>query len=229
MFSYRSHKKELLDADGIPAEDLYVNLKELDTINHWLGGYTISFDALTKILSQQKQYTIVDIGCGGGDTLKRIYNWNQKQQFKLRLMGIDLKQTCIDYCKSNRPNTDIDFICDDYRNMSTYAADIDLIHACLFCHHLSDDEIVDLIQFAQKNKSTLIINDLQRHPIAYYAIKWLTYFLSKSYLVKNDAPLSVLRGFRKKELQAIIERSGAKKVKLHYRWAFRYQVIVYAE
>jgi 2-polyprenyl-3-methyl-5-hydroxy-6-metoxy-1,4-benzoquinol methylase len=228
MFSNRSKKKELLDAEGIPAEDLYLNLKELDTINLLLGGYSISFNALKRVMTQKKQYTIVDIGCGGGDTLKRIDKWNQKQKFKLRLMGIDLKQTCIDYCKNNRPNSDIEFICDDYRNMYSYAPNIDLIHACLFCHHLSDDEIVNLIQFAQKNKSTLVINDLQRHPIAYFAIKWLTYFLSTSYLVKNDAPLSVLRGFRKKELQAIIKRSGARNFKLRYKWAFRYQVIVYA-
>ena len=84
-----------------------------------------------------------------------------------------------------------------------------------------------MIQFAQKNNAVLIINDLERNVIAYYAIKFLTAIFSKSYLVKNDAPLSVLRGFKKGEWLDMILKSGAKKYSVKNKWAFRHQVIVY--
>jgi hypothetical protein len=48
-------------------------------------------------------------------------------------------------------------------------------------------------------------------------------------LVKNDAPLSVLRGFKKKEWLEIIQQSGAKNYTLKNKWAFRHQVIIYAK
>jgi hypothetical protein len=228
MFKQRSYKKELLDADYIPDKDLYQNLKELDVINFLLGGYRITFSALKKVLKKEKQYTIVDIGSGGGDTLKRIYKWNQLKKYKLNLVGIDLKQTCVNYAVSVNPISELKFICDDYKNSYKHLPNVNIIHACLFCHHLTDEEIIELIQFTQINSSTLIINDLERNAFAYYAIKLLTRFFSKSYLVKNDAPLSVLRGFKMNEWKKIIQKSGAKHYTINYKWAFRHEVIIYA-
>jgi 2-polyprenyl-3-methyl-5-hydroxy-6-metoxy-1,4-benzoquinol methylase len=228
MFKERSNKKELLDADFIPEKDLHQNLRELDVINDLLGGYKMTFSALKKVLKKDTQYNIVDIGSGGGDTLKRIYKWNKTQNLNLNLFGIDLKQTCVNYAERENSNSQLNFICDDYKNIYKHLSKVDVIHACLFCHHLSNEEIVELIKFAQKNKSTLIINDLERNAFAHYSIKLLTKLFSKSYLVKNDAPLSVLRGFKKAEWKNIIQQSGAKNFSINYKWAFRHEVIIYA-
>ena len=227
MFNSRSSKKELLDQDEIPEEDLFQNLRELDFINHWLGGYNISFGSLKKVIEKGRRYAFVDIGCGGGDTLKRIENWRMKAGYSIELHGVDLKPTCIQYAKRNHKNTGINFVCDDYRNIHKHLAEIDIIHACLFCHHLSDDEIVGLIRFAMDHKAILLINDLERNSLAYYSIKVLTKLFSKSYLVKNDAPLSVLRGFKKKEWLEILKKSGAEKFSVTNKWAFRHEIIVY--
>ncbi|MBC7426526.1 MAG: methyltransferase domain-containing protein [Bacteroidia bacterium] len=227
MLKNRSYETELLDADNIPKKDLFQNLSELHTINKLLGGYKITFKGLSKILKKNKKTVIADIGSGGGDTLKEIYKWN-KGRYDLKLFGIDLKQDCIEYSVSNNPNNDITFICDDYRNAHNHIEKIDILHACLFCHHLNENDIVDLIKFAQNHKITLLINDLERNPFAYYSIKILTRIFSKSYLVKNDAPLSVWRGFKTSEWKSMIKKSGAKNFVLQKKWAFRHLVIVYA-
>jgi 2-polyprenyl-3-methyl-5-hydroxy-6-metoxy-1,4-benzoquinol methylase len=227
MFKQRSDKKELLDAENIPEKDLFINLKELHVINKYLGGYQISKNALKSILDKNKTYSILDIGSGGGDTLKEIFNWGNKNKYNLNLYGLDLKQSCINYSLINSPINEIQFICDDYLNINTHLKEVNIIHACLFCHHLSEREIIDLIQFAQLNNSILVINDLERNPFAYYSIKFLTQLFSNSYLVKNDAPLSVLRGFKRKEWISILEKSGNKSFSLKYKWAFRYELIIY--
>lgn len=227
MFSQRSTDKELLDQEHIPAEDLYRNLRELDFINHWLGGYAISFSGLKRILKSNKKMHLVDIGCGGGDTLKRIAQWNTKARFDLKLYGVDLKSVCIEYAGQNLNGKDVTLICDDYRNVFNHIEHADVIHACLFCHHLSTEQMVELVRFCRQKKCILIVNDLERNPIAYYSIKLLTRLFSNSYLVKNDAPLSVLRGFKKKEWIAILKQAGAQKYTVLNKWAFRHLVIVY--
>ena len=228
MFKFRSSEKELLDADYIPEKDLFQNLKELDFINNWLGGYQISFSALRKVLTQNRKYTLVDIGSGGGDTLKRIRNWVKKYGVELRLYGVDIKPVCIDYSRRNAGREGIEFICDDYRNVFGHVSEIDIIHASLFCHHLSDEELVELIRFSIGHKTLLVINDLERSGLAYYLIKILTAVFSKSYLVKHDAPMSVSRGFKRREWIAILNEAGATKFSVKNRWAFRHEVIVYS-
>lgn len=227
MLKYRSAQKELLDADDIPTADLFQNLRELDRINTLLGGYNITFSALKKIIQPNKFYTLIDIGCGGGDTLKHIKKWQTKKHLHLNLIGIDLKPVCIEYANLQNPAQNIRYICDDYRNMFLYVDNIDIIHACLFCHHLTETQLIELIRFALERRITLIINDLERNPIAYYAIKTLTSLFSKSYLVKNDAPLSVARGFKKKEWVAIINKAGATDFTVKNKWAFRHEIIIY--
>lgn len=227
MFRHRSLQKELLDAEEIPSEDLFQNLRELDFINHWLGGYQVSFNALKRVLQEGRRYVLVDIGCGGGDTLKRIAAWNGKASFDLDLYGVDLKPDCIAYATENLAHTGVKLVCDDYRNTYRHLAHVDIIHACLFCHHLTDEQLIELVRFALKSKAVLVVNDLERNVLAHYSIKLLTRLFSKSYLVKNDAPLSVLRGFKRKEWEDILKRAGAKRFSVRNKWAFRHEVIVY--
>jgi 2-polyprenyl-3-methyl-5-hydroxy-6-metoxy-1,4-benzoquinol methylase len=223
MFKHRSHTKELLDGD-VPEKDLILNLKELHSINTLLGGYAISVNAFNKIDLQNKN--IVDIGSGGGDMLHEIYKYTQKKNINCRLCGVDLKEVCTKYAESHLPQQ-LTFITDDYRNVRKHIEKIDILHACLFTHHLSNEQIVELIEFAIENKCTLIINDLERNPLAYYSIKALTSIFSKSYLVKNDAPLSVLRGFKKKEWLTVLQQAGATNYSVQWKWAFRHQIIIY--
>lgn len=69
------------------------------------------------------------------------------------------------------------------------------------------------------------INDLQRNWFAYHSIKIITRFFSSSYLVKNDAPLSVARGFHKDEWLQVFQKAGIKNFNVEWKWAFRYLII----
>ncbi len=223
MFKQRSKQKELLDGK-VEREDLVQNLKELHEINKLLGGYNISLSALKTIDTQNK--VLVDIGSGGGDTLEEIRKWSVSQKQTMTLIGIDLKADCVEYSKSHL-NKSLTFIEDDYRNIGAHLSNVDIIHACLFTHHLTNDEITELIELAKNKNSVLIINDLNRNSIAYYGIKLLTRVFSKSHLVKHDAPLSVLRGFTKKEWKNLIQSAGATNYSIKWKWAFRHQIIIY--
>lgn len=224
MFKNRTHQRELLDGE-VAQSDLFLNLKELHFINKKLGGYRVSLDALKKIHFDSNSH-LVDIGFGGGETLSEIQNFLQNSGISIRLSGIDLKLECKQYAEQHLPKN-IQLITDDYRNLDQYFDHVTHLHAALFCHHLSNTEIIELIEFCLKRNITLIINDLQRHPIAYYSIKWLTRLFSKSHLVKNDAPLSVLRGFKRKEWLDLLQQAQSNHFQIKYKWAFRHQLIIY--
>jgi 2-polyprenyl-3-methyl-5-hydroxy-6-metoxy-1,4-benzoquinol methylase len=218
MFPDRSLQPELLDGDVAPSE-LYVNLRELDAINSMLGGYRTSLNALKKVLNRTREFIIADIGCGGGDTLRKIQAWCLSEHYNVRLQGVDIKKDCVTYSAMHDDTGLIDFIADDYRHYIEHNK-VDILHASLFCHHLAEKEIEALIATAVKKKIVLIINDLERHPIAYYSIRLLTRLFS-------DAPLSVLRGFKTREWNRLIRNAGATRYSVRRSWAFRHEVIIY--
>ncbi len=227
-FTHRSYQSELLDAPNIPKELLSQNLRELDFINRTLGGHSITLSGIKKLLTDKnKIYHIVDIGCGGGDAMKSISDWAKINNYKVRLTGVDMNANAIDhmnnYCKGY---SEITGVVSDYRDFLKKNSEVDIIHCSLFCHHLKDDELIELFNyFKQHAKIGFIINDLQRHWLAYYSIKFLTQLLNGSTLVKNDGPLSVLRGFRMEELNSLFKKVEIKNVSIEWKWAFRYLII----
>ncbi len=230
LFLNRSSEKELLDQDNIPQKDLFRNLKELDTINQLLGGYQVIFRGINKLIPKPRKQAIhlLDIGSGGGDTLRQIYRkYNGK--LELSLTGVDLKPDCILYAEKRNKNLPLNFIESDYKDIFRIDENTqyDIITASLFCHHLSNEELVKLFSWMNQNAKTgFIINDIHRNPWAYYSIKGITKLFSKSYLVKNDAALSVLRAFKKAELEALLQQAGIENYRIEWIWAFRWLVTV---
>ena len=227
-FTNRSYELELLDAPYIPKELLFKNLRELDVVNRLLGGHAITLSGIKKLVTDKnKIYRIVDIGCGGGDAMKQIAKWTKKNNFKVELIGVDMNADAIAFMKDEcREFSNITGIVSDYREYLKSNTDVDIVHCSLFCHHLKDDELIELFQYMnQYTRVGFIVNDLQRHWFAYYSIKFLTRLLNGSTLVKNDAPLSVLRGFRKEELITLLEKSKVKNYTVKWKWAFRYLVL----
>lgn len=226
-FTTRSYQAELLDADSIPTADLYQNLKELETINKLLGGHAATLKALGKLpLNPNTTYRILDIGCGGGDTLLTIAKWARSKQLRFELVGVDLKKDCIDYAMQNCIQyPEISFVVSNYKDLDFKTQSYDIIVTSLFCHHLTDEELSHLIEWATHNATIgMVINDLHRHPFAYYSIWLLTALLSKSYLVKNDAKLSVLRGFSKKDWQGLMPQNI--NMLCQWQWAFRWMLVL---
>jgi ubiquinone/menaquinone biosynthesis C-methylase UbiE len=158
-----------------------------------------------------------------------VARWAQRQQLKVALTGIDANDFMVNYAREK---------CGGYPNIrivqeNIYRPDFqkrrfDVIICSLFCHHFTSEELETMWQqlYRQADRA-VIINDLHRHPLAYYSIKWLTKLFSGSYLVKNDAPLSVLRAFRKSEIKEILTKSDINKYQLRWQWAFRWQLIMY--
>jgi 2-polyprenyl-3-methyl-5-hydroxy-6-metoxy-1,4-benzoquinol methylase len=221
-FHIRSYQSELLDRDDIPFEDIRRNMQELNFINSYLGGHNITLAGIESLSGHRKQLTICEIGCGGGDNLAAIGRWAKRNNKEVSYIGIDINPACIEVAKERLPANQSKLIVSDYRQVQ-FDEKPDIIFSSLFCHHFTNEELVKQLQWMQSQARVgFFINDLHRHPLAYYSIKWLTAAFSKSYLVKNDAPLSVMRGFSRKEWRELLDTAGIVNFSIRWKWAFRW-------
>ncbi|TAH05935.1 MAG: methyltransferase domain-containing protein [Sphingobacteriales bacterium] len=223
-FTQRSYEKELLDGTGIPFAAIERNMKELNTINTLLGGHAITIKGFRQLATGNHCH-ICEIGCGGGDNLLAIA---KSSKAPLHITGIDLNAACIQVAATTLKNYQPVLLVSNYKNVEWKTDVPDIVFSSLFCHHFTDEEMVSQLQWMQQHCSKgFFINDLHRHWLAYYSIKWLTALFSKSYLVKNDAPLSVRRGFRRNEWKELLEQAGIKNYAIQWKWAFRWLIIVH--
>lgn len=228
----RSYKKELLDDPSIPFADIKQNMKELNVVNTWLGGHQISITGLEDILKKfpkKENITICEIGCGGGDNLNAINKWCRQKGINALFIGIDIKPECIAFAEEQYPSLNAKWILSDYK-LTLFDKQPDIIFSSLFCHHFTDEEIISMLGWMKKNASMgFFINDLHRHSVAYHSIKMITAFVSKSYLVKNDAPLSVARGFKLSEWKELMKEANIVRYSISWKWAFRHLIVYISE
>jgi 2-polyprenyl-3-methyl-5-hydroxy-6-metoxy-1,4-benzoquinol methylase len=225
-FSTRADSLELLDQPGLPATDIQRNLNELSVINQKLGGHAVTIEGFYRLAGKSAHIEVCEVGCGGGDNLKAIEKKAKKQYPGLSFTGIDINGDCINVAENLKWEKPIRFLVSDYKKVH-FKSKPDIIFCSLFCHHFKEDELIDMFRWMSGNSVLgFFVNDLHRHVFAYYSIRMLTSLFSKSYLVKNDAPLSVLRGFKKKELSALLDKAGISNYTIRWRWAFRWLVIV---
>jgi 2-polyprenyl-3-methyl-5-hydroxy-6-metoxy-1,4-benzoquinol methylase len=222
----KSYELELLDQETIPFEDILLNMQELNTINTILGGHAITIKGFKQLLADRKKITVCEIGCGGGDNLLAILRYCQKKQIEVQLIGIDLKVACIQVAQQNPDlQKHARFIASDYA-MVELNHKPDIIFSSLFCHHFNEDQLIKQLKWMRDHATIgFFINDLHRHWLAFYSIKLLTSLFSKSYLVKHDAPLSVLRGFLLSEWKQLLNKAGIISAQISWQWAFRYLIV----
>ncbi|MBD1398127.1 methyltransferase domain-containing protein [Pontibacter sp. JH31] len=230
MLKQRSNQPELMDDLSLSGDELRRNLEELEVINTWLGGYKVVLDALDKLLDGYNgpPLHIADIGCGGGDTLRHIAKWARRKNIKLHLTGIDANDFMVQYARQRCGGfPEIRLEQHDVFSDQFQQKQYDIVVCSLFCHHFTDEQLVSMFrQLHRQAGIAVIINDLHRHWLAYHSIKLLTHFFSDSYLVKNDAPLSVWRAFRRDELQRLVQEAGIDRYSLRWMWAFRWQLLL---
>jgi 2-polyprenyl-3-methyl-5-hydroxy-6-metoxy-1,4-benzoquinol methylase len=227
-FSKRSLLPEVMDQPEASEVETKQALHEIDVINNWLGGHGLILNALSKLDWPDDNVTILDLGCGGGGTLRTIATWAQNNKKRVKLIGVDRNKLMTTYaaCLSES------FSNIEYLTMSVFDPQLleiraDITMNTLFCHHFTDDELVNLIHIMDRVTShSIIINDLDRHWFAYYSIKVITALFSKTPMVKYDAPLSVARALTKSEWERILQKANVKNYSLRWKWAWRWQIII---
>jgi hypothetical protein len=98
----------------------------------------------------------------------------------------------------------------------------------LFTHHLNDEQIVNFLQWMERHTNQgWLINDLHRHPAAYFLIKYASRLLGFHYMVQHDGPISVARSFSKKDWVRYLISANIPLNETEIQWffPFRYSIV----
>ncbi|MGF1510843.1 MAG: methyltransferase domain-containing protein [Myxococcota bacterium] len=223
---YRVADDELMDDPSAPRHELFRVYEELEQINLRLGGHAVSLEGVRcLVVTDDQPLAVLDVGSGGGDFARYLAAWAQRAERDIRVQGLELSSAAVEYaeeCSNGHPN--VTFRQGDLFDEPDRSWDI--VHMSLTLHHFDDEGAVRMLrEMARVGRRGIVVNDLHRHPVAYAAIKAVTRVLSRSPFVRNDAPLSVNRGFTRDELHALATAAGLDVRLLGWRPMYRYLLV----
>lgn len=227
----RTSQSEIMDNFDMKGELLRDALNKIAKINQLLGGNQLTLEGLKNILKQNptdQMITIVDVGCGNGDMLRYLADYGNSNSLEFELIGIDANQFTVDYAKElsiHYPN--IKYRCEDIFDEIFAALQYDIVLCTLTLHHFKDDEIIKLLKVFNVNaKLGIVINDLQRSSVSYRLFQVLCFVFRLNDMSREDGLVSILRGFKRPELELFSRKLNFKNYCIEWKWAFRYQWII---
>ena len=229
--THRTNQPEIMDDFDMKGEVLRDALDKIAKINQLLGGNKLTLNGVNSILKQypnQEKITIVDVGCGNGDMLRTLADYAITNAIELELIGIDANQFTVDYAQklsSHYPN--ISYRCEDIFDKAFENLSYDIVLCTLTLHHFKEEEIIKLLSVFKTNaKLGIVINDLQRSSISYRLFQALCFVFRLNDMSREDGLVSILRGFKKPELEHFSRKLQFKNYSIEWKWAFRYQWII---
>ena len=167
----RSTEREFMDmGPSFYTEEEYADcLKKLFKINKLLGFFKQTVHLLSLF---PKDASLVDIGCGGGQFILQLSRHYPEMTF----LGLDISETAIALAQQRKGLiAQVTFQLQPEATLALPPQSVDIVLTTLVCHHMDDDDLVLFLQTAfQAARKAVIINDLHRHPVAYWFYKILS-------------------------------------------------------
>lgn len=202
----RALQAEYFDEHDRPFEELAAGYAMLTRVNR-LFIHTKPYDnRIPKLLGEERcrSLSVLDIGAGDGSFGEDLTRWAAKRGWDWRVTNLDLNQ------QVTRLNPSAKWVVASALQMPFADQTFDVVTASSMTHHfVSEDDVVQHFREAWRvTRGALLLNDLHRN-IFLYSLLWLTVRCFRfPEIFRQDALLSVKRGWRRREWRELARRAG---------------------
>lgn len=203
----RARVSEQMDEPGLDPDVYDAVLHDLSRVNRWTMAARPTLAFLKRAVGSSRRFTLLDVGFGHGDMLRRIARWANRRGLSAELVGVDLNPKSEAAARSaTDPAMAIDYRTGDYCDQG---GPFDVIVSSLVAHHMTDEELHEFIRFMEANAARgWLINDLHRHRLPYVGYRYLARLLRTHRIVREDGTVSIARAFRPAEWREILKAAG---------------------
>ncbi len=211
---------EIMDDPGQGEADFRAALRDLETLNRITLAYGPTLRFLDGLAQGRTHLSVLDVGAGGGDTLRRIARWGAARGLALDLAGLDRSPWSARHAAET--GVPARWITADLFELDG-AERFDAVICSLFAHHLEDEAVVRFLRWMHaRARLGWLVLDLHRHRIPWAAVWAGTRALRMHPMVTHDGPVSIMRGFTRDDWRRLVSEAGVEADiawAVPFRWA----------
>jgi len=221
MLAERRHTTELMDDAALPQGTYQAVLADLARVNTVTMAARPTLRFLEQAVGDRRQFTLLDVGFGHGDMLRRIASWARRRGIGARLVGIDLNPLSEPAARAaTSPDAPIEYYTGDYADFGT--GQFDCVVSSLVAHHMTEPELLRFLRFMeQRARRGWFVNDLHRHPLSYLGYPLLARLMGWHPIVRQDGQTSIARAFRPNEWEVMLTKTAISRARVQRHFPFR--------
>lgn len=200
-------------------------LHDLARVNRWTFTAHGVLSFLSRAIGDARRFTLLDVGYGYGDLLRKVARWAERRGIEARLVGVDLNPASQALARAATPaGLTIDYRTGDY---AAQPERFDFIVSSQVAHHMDNAQLRRFLRYMEHEaRRGWLISDLHRHAFAYHGFPLLARIMRVHRIVREDGQLSIARSLRPGEWPAELARAGLDpaKVRVVRRFPFRIAV-----
>jgi SAM-dependent methyltransferase len=197
----------MLDGEQLDQHELRTNLREMAMLNRLPGGIGDSVGAVGRLLDGRADASVLDIGTGAGDFVRRLL-----RERAVTVIAVDLRPEVLEIASRNLANTKgVTVLSADARALPLADASVDVAHASLLLHHLEPEEVVSALREMRRvSRVGVVVNDLRRGRLAFAVTAATVLALSRGRYTRHDGVLSARRAYTLGELDDLARTAGLR-------------------
>ena len=222
---HRATDDELMDTLPLSEVEVRSTLRWLQFTNRRFGGTrTIlrHLSAWTAGWPTDRATHLLDVGTGAADIPAAVVAWARRLGLPIRVTAIDSAASIVAAARA-AVRDEPDIFVEQISLFELAATDrrFDIVTASLFLHHVPPERTRDALEAIDRLAIRgVIVSDLLRSPLAWAAVGALA-FATGNRIVRHDAPLSVRRAFRVRELSRLAAAAGLPYLRARREGRFR--------
>jgi 2-polyprenyl-3-methyl-5-hydroxy-6-metoxy-1,4-benzoquinol methylase len=197
---------ELMDEPDCDSARLANTYRDFDRVNGVVSGWRgLYIRHLRPVLREAGSgATVLDIGCGGGDLLRRFARWTEQDGLTPCFVGTDPDLRAIQFARSETNPGNVCFVRASASELVSAGERFDIVLSNHVLHHLPDADVSALCVDSTRLATRLALHaDIHRHPLAYAGFPLLGGWFRESFILE-DGLLSIRRAFTPDELRQIV-------------------------
>ena len=211
-----THLSERMDDPTCDAQRLHNTYQQFHLVNQFLSGWDRIYNIYLKPRLGVAS-SVLDVGCGGGDVLRKLAAWTKRDGLNVSFTGIDPDARALEYTKLHPTPPNVQFYRATSKELLEAGKKFDIVLSNHVLHHLQSEEVYALCKDSEHLANTFALhNDIRRSGLAYASFS-LTKLIFRKSFTTEDGLLSIRRSFTSGELQKVVPPQWRVEAMIPYR------------